>query len=56
MIYTDYYTEQSCADGRSAFITCQVVLRTGLSKVGLPGADFDEPPSFRPPGKGDCLA
>ena len=37
--FTDYYAEQSCTAGRSTFITGQVTLRTGLSKVGLPGAD-----------------
>ncbi len=39
MMFTDYYGEQSCTAGRSAFITGQSVFRTGLSKVGLPGAD-----------------
>jgi len=38
MIFTDYYAEQSCTAGRSAFITGQSVFRTGLSKVGMPGA------------------
>ena len=38
MIFTDYYAEQSCTAGRSTFITGQCTLRTGLSKVGLPGA------------------
>jgi arylsulfatase len=38
MKFTDYYAEQSCTAGRSAFITGQAVFRTGLSKVGLPGA------------------
>ena len=38
MIFTDHYGEQSCTAGRSAFITGQSVFRTGLSKVGLPGA------------------
>ena len=38
MIFTDYYGEQSCTAGRSAFITGQSVFRTGLSKVGLPHA------------------
>jgi len=37
--FTDYYAEQSCTAGRSAFITGQSVFRTGLSKVGMPGAD-----------------
>ncbi len=38
MVFTDYYAEQSCTAGRSSFITGQSVFRTGLSKVGLPGA------------------
>src|SRR6185295_11485864 len=38
MLFTDCYGEQSCTAGRSSFITGQSVLRTGLSKVGLPGA------------------
>ncbi|SLN67891.1 Arylsulfatase precursor [Roseovarius albus] len=38
MIFTDYYAEQSCTAGRSSFITGQSVFRTGLSKVGMPGA------------------
>jgi len=38
MIFTDYYSEQSCTAGRSTFILGQSVFRTGLSKVGLPGA------------------
>jgi len=40
MRFTDSYGEQSCTAGRSAFITGQSVYRTGLSKVGMPGADF----------------
>ena len=39
MIFTDYYGEQSCTAGRSSFIMGQSVFRTGLSKVGLPGAE-----------------
>ncbi len=39
MMFTDSYGEQSCTAGRAAFITGQSVFRTGLSKVGLPGAD-----------------
>jgi arylsulfatase len=39
LIFTDYYGEQSCTAGRSSFITGQSVFRTGLSKVGMPGAD-----------------
>ncbi|HZZ11096.1 MAG TPA: arylsulfatase [Paraburkholderia sp.] len=38
MIFTDYYAENSCTAGRSSFITGQSPLRTGLSKVGAPGA------------------
>jgi len=36
--FTDYYGEQSCTAGRSAFITGQAPVRTGLTKVGMPGA------------------
>jgi arylsulfatase A-like enzyme len=39
MRFTDAYGEQSCTAGRSSFITGQSVFRTGLSKVGIPGAD-----------------
>ena len=38
MIFTDYYAEQSCTAGRAAFITGQSTVRTGLTKVGMPGA------------------
>ncbi len=38
MMFTDYYGEQSCTAGRSSYIMGQSVFRTGLSKVGLPGA------------------
>jgi arylsulfatase A-like enzyme len=38
MIFTDYYAENSCTAGRSTFITGQSCKRTGLSKVGVPGA------------------
>ncbi|MGI9283884.1 MAG: sulfatase-like hydrolase/transferase, partial [Pseudomonadales bacterium] len=37
MKFTDYYGEQSCTAGRSAFITGQHPIRTGLTKVGSPG-------------------
>ena len=37
-IFTDYYAENSCTAGRSSFITGQSPRRTGLSKVGVPGA------------------
>ena len=40
MRFTDSYGEQSCTAGRSSFITGQSVYRTGLSKVGIPGADI----------------
>jgi len=40
LIFTDYYGEQSCTAGRSSFITGQSVYRTGLSKVGPPGAEL----------------
>ena len=38
MMFTDYYAENSCTAGRSSFITGQTPKRTGLSKVGIPGA------------------
>jgi len=38
MLFTDYYAEQSCTAGRASFITGQHGMRTGLTKVGLPGA------------------
>jgi arylsulfatase A-like enzyme len=38
VMFTDYYAENSCTAGRSTFITGQSCLRTGLSKVGAPGA------------------
>lgn len=37
-IFTDWYGQQSCTAGRAAFITGQTPVRTGLTKVGLPGA------------------
>jgi arylsulfatase len=37
--FINYYAEQSCTAGRSTFITGQCTLRTGLSKVGVPGAN-----------------
>ena len=40
MLFTDYYGEQSCTAGRSSYIMGQSVFRTGLSKVGLPGAEL----------------
>ena len=41
VMFTDFYAEQSCTAGRSSFITGQSGLRTGLTKVGLPGATLD---------------
>ncbi len=38
MMFTHYYAEQSCTAGRAAFIMGQSVFRSGLSKVGMPGA------------------
>jgi arylsulfatase len=40
MRFTDHYGEQSCTAGRAAFIMGQCGLRTGLTKVGLPGAEL----------------
>ena len=37
-LFTDWYGQQSCTAGRAAFITGQSPMRTGLTKVGLPGA------------------
>ncbi|MCX5810360.1 MAG: arylsulfatase [Proteobacteria bacterium] len=39
-MFTDYYGQQSCTAGRAAFITGQQPFRTGLLKVGLPGAEL----------------
>jgi arylsulfatase len=38
-MFTDWYGQQSCTAGRAAFICGQSPIRTGLTKVGLPGAD-----------------
>ncbi|MBV8884721.1 MAG: arylsulfatase [Chroococcidiopsidaceae cyanobacterium CP_BM_RX_35] len=40
VMFTDYYGENSCTAGRAAFIMGQYPFRTGLTKVGLPGADL----------------
>ena len=45
-MFTDWYGQQSCTAGRAAFITGQSPIRTGLTKVGLPGAE-------REPGHAD---
>src|SRR5215472_15246006 len=46
-MFTDFYGQQSCTAGRAAFITGQSPIRTGLTKVGLPGAklglSFEDP-------------
>jgi arylsulfatase A-like enzyme len=39
-LFTDYYAQQSCTAGRAAFITGQSPIRTGLTKVGLPGSSI----------------
>src|SRR5215470_16017543 len=39
-MFTCWYGQQSCTAGRAAFITGQSPIRTGLTKVGLPGADI----------------
>ena len=39
-LFTDWYGQQSCTAGRAAFITGQSPIRTGLTKVGLPGAEI----------------
>jgi arylsulfatase A-like enzyme len=38
LAFTDFYAQQSCTAGRAAFITGQNPIRTGLTKVGMPGA------------------
>jgi arylsulfatase len=43
LCFTDYYAQQSCTAGRAAFITGQNPIRTGLTKVGMPGADIGMP-------------
>src|SRR5271157_1710889 len=45
MLFTDYYGEASCTAGRSAFITGQLPIRTGLTTVGQAGADVGMPDS-----------
>jgi arylsulfatase len=40
---TDWYGQQSCTAGRAAFITGQSPIRTGLTKVGLPGGTVCRP-------------
>jgi arylsulfatase A-like enzyme len=57
MMFTDYYAENSCTAGRSSFITGQTPKRTGLTKVGIPGApvglqarDITIPQALKPLG------
>jgi arylsulfatase len=47
-MFTDYYAEQSCTAGRASFITGQSGLRTGMTKVGLPGATLGLQKEDRP--------
>lgn len=59
LLFTDYYAEQSCTAGRASFITGQNGLRTGLTKVGMPGADAgmrDEDPTIAEVLKGQGYA
>ena len=53
-IFTDAYAQQSCTAGRAAFITGQSPVRTGLLKVGLPGAPegLKRPIHHRQPAQG----
>jgi len=39
-LFTDFYGQQSCTAGRAAFISGQSPIRTGLTKVGMPGSDL----------------
>ncbi len=52
-LFTDWYGQQSCTAGRAAFITGQSPIRTGLTKVGLPGADLGLGP--KDPSIGDVM-
>jgi arylsulfatase A-like enzyme len=47
-LFTDWYGQQSCTAGRAAFITGQSPIRTGLTKVGLPGAPEGMRSKIRP--------
>ncbi len=49
--FTDYYSQQSCTAGRACFITGQNPIRTGLTKVGMPGATR-RPAEGRPDDRG----
>jgi arylsulfatase A-like enzyme len=52
-VFTDWYGQQSCTAGRAAFITGQSPIRTGLTKVGLPGAPLGLSPLD--PSVGDVM-
>jgi arylsulfatase A-like enzyme len=52
-VFTDWYGQQSCTAGRAAFITGQSPIRTGLTKVGLPGAQLGL--SFEDPSVGEVM-
>ena len=47
-LFTDWYGQQSCTAGRAAFITGQSPVRTGLTKVGLPGRPEGSKQRIRP--------
>ena len=51
--FTDFYGQQSCTAGRAAFITGQSPIRTGLTKVGMPGATLGL--SFEDPSVGNFM-
>ena len=44
MLFTDFYGQQSCTAGRAAFVTGQSPVRTGLTKVGMPGSTLGHQP------------
>ena len=46
-MFTDFYGQQSCTAGRAAFITGQSPIRTGLTKVGMPGRPWGSAPRTR---------
>ena len=52
-MFTDFYGQQSCTAGRAAFITGQSPIRTGLTKVGMPGATLGL--SFEDPSVGNFM-
>src|SRR5687767_2680521 len=52
-MFTDFYAQQSCTAGRASFVTGQSPIRTGLTKVGLPGSDLGLRPED--PSVGDVM-